>query len=463
MIAGSEFRHLGGGRKGLFLLLRYLFIITASYLLIFQSPRGGFVPLYGLMIAVALASNVALSVMSPQRLFSWYVEAPVLIADTLWVAWALHLTGTEGQAFFLLYFFVLLVAALGESLGLILLGSTLISIANLYFSSGPIWTAPQLLRVVFFYSVALFYGNALSQIKRERQRADKGVVWAKELEAKVAERTEELRWLYQESLVASRLKSEFVANVSHELRTPLHQIIGYGELLREGDYGPLTARQLEPLRVMDKSAHGLLEMINATLDVGRIDAGQMPLDLKEVALPELIAEIDAEIRPAHDKPDVSLAWTVGPDLSRMCSDPAKLKTILRNLILNALKFTDHGSVTVSVEARGDDVEIAVTDTGIGIAPEARCLIFEPFRQADNSSTRSYGGVGLGLYLVHRLVQALGGSISVESEVGRGSVFRVRLPARIEGTDAAAHSATPVVAEAAAPAPPHRGGARGVWG
>jgi hypothetical protein len=169
----TQFRHLGGGRKGLFLLLRYLFIVAASYLLIFQAKAVDTTP--AVMIAVALLSNVVLSMLPSHYVFAWYVEAPVMVADTLWVSWALHSTGSSGgQEFFLLYFFVLFLAALGESLMLVMLGSTLVSIANVYFSDGAtMWTAAALLRIVFFYTVALFYGHVLGQIKRERQRADR--------------------------------------------------------------------------------------------------------------------------------------------------------------------------------------------------------------------------------------------------------------------------------------------------
>ena len=170
----SNFRHLGGGRKGLFLLLRYLFIVAAAYLLIIQGPNPSLDPSCAVMIAVALASNVGLSFVSQDLVFSWYVEAPVLIADTLWVSWALHSTGTGGQELFLLYFFVLFLSAIGESLVMVVLGSTLVSAANVYFSSDTsIWTSSHLLRIAFFYTVALFYGHVISQIKRERQRADK--------------------------------------------------------------------------------------------------------------------------------------------------------------------------------------------------------------------------------------------------------------------------------------------------
>jgi PAS domain S-box-containing protein len=213
MSESSEFRHLGGGRKGLFLLLRYVFIAAASYLVLLHQEEVD--PSHAFMIAVALASNVALSIVSPGLVFSWYVEAPVLIADTLWVSWALHSTGAAGQEFFLLYFFVLSLAALGESLALVLLGSTALSLINVYLAG---WHPNNLIQIVFFYTVALFYGYVIKEIKGERQRADRGVMWVRELEAKVAERTRELSRLYEaltESETRYRVVSEMMSDFAY--------------------------------------------------------------------------------------------------------------------------------------------------------------------------------------------------------------------------------------------------------
>jgi signal transduction histidine kinase len=426
--SGTNFRHLGGGQKGLFLLLRYLFIIAASYLLIFEAPARSFGAMQALMIAVALASNVALSLTSPEVLFAWYVEAPVLIADTLWVSWALHSTGTMGQEFFLLYFFVLFLAALGENMLIVLLGSTVISAANVYFiADKPMWTSPHLLRIVFFYAVALFYGNVLTQVRRERQRAEKGFAWAKSLEEKVAERTQELHRLYNDAQAASRLKSEFIATMSHELRTPLHVIMGYTDLLLAGEFGSLSAGQTDTLRVITKYQRELLELINATLDLNRLETGTMELELSHCDLPDLLRLVDDETRRGWAKPDIQFTWNISPHLPRLHTDATKLKTVLKNLIANAIKFTERGRVTIDACPRDGGVEISVADTGIGIPKDQQALIFEPFRQVDSSVTRGYGGVGLGLYIVRRLVGMMGGRISVESEVSRGSTFRCWLP------------------------------------
>jgi signal transduction histidine kinase len=429
MLDGEAFRHLGGGRKGLFLVLRYLFIATAAYLVLFQAAAWPVPPGHAIMIAVALGSNVALSLVPAGLIFSWYVEAPVLIADTLWVSWALHSAGTSGQEFFLLYFFVLCLAALGESLGMVLLGSTVVSAANLYFlpDPGDALHTVTLLRVIFFYTVALFYGHVISQIKQERQRASKGLAWARELEAKVAERTEELQRLYEASQAANRLKSEFVATMSHELRTPLYIILGYTELLLDGEFGGTSPQQATTLRLIDKRGRELLDLINSTLDVNRLETGKIPLELKEVDLRDLIAAVQTETRELLEKEHVNVVWDSGSALPLLQTDPAKLKIVLKNLVRNAVKFTERGNVVVRARSAEDGVEIAVSDTGIGIPPEFMPHLFEPFRQADGSDTRRYGGVGLGLFIVRRLVDVLGGDVSVESEPGRGSIFRVRLP------------------------------------
>jgi PAS domain S-box-containing protein len=227
---------------------------------------------------------------------------------------------------------------------------------------------------------------------------------------------------------ASRIKSDFVATMSHELRTPLNVIIGYHDLLLEGEFGPLTSVQAERLRRADESARELLDLINATLDLSRIDARQMALQLEEIDLAAVVDELDAEIAALRRKPGVRFAWRLPAPLPAVRTDSVKLKVVLKNLIHNAIKFTDAGEVTVGVASGPGRVEFEVADTGIGIAPELQGAIFEPFRQADGSSTRSYGGVGLGLYIVQRLLDLLGGGITVESAVGRGSRFRFWVPA-----------------------------------
>lgn len=229
---------------------------------------------------------------------------------------------------------------------------------------------------------------------------------------------------------ASSLKSEFVATMSHELRTPLNIILGYTDLLLEQAFGALAPEQTEALQRIEKGARELLELINVTLDLSRLEAGRMTLDVRETYVPDLVHQVELETRPLQHKPRFNFVLHVAPALPPLHTDPVKLKLVLKNLVVNALKFTDEGSVLVDVYGREGGLELCVADTGIGIPPEALPLIFEPFRQAHAFKTRRQGGVGLGLYIVRRLVDMLGGSISVDSELGRGSIFRVWIPNQV---------------------------------
>jgi signal transduction histidine kinase len=227
-----------------------------------------------------------------------------------------------------------------------------------------------------------------------------------------------------------RVKSDFVATVSHELRTPLHIVMGYTDLLIDGAFGTLTDEQIQPLQRIRQRGRGLLELINATLDLNRLEAGRIGLDVEPIDLSELMTTLHRETRESQNSPNVRLVWDVPETLPVVSTDAAKLKVALKNLIANALKFTDQGSVAVRVSVDQNEVEFSVADSGVGIAPESLPIVFEAFRQADSSSTRRFGGVGLGLYIVRRLLDMLGGRVEVESELGRGSTFRIHLPRSI---------------------------------
>lgn len=241
---------------------------------------------------------------------------------------------------------------------------------------------------------------------------------------------------------ANRLKSEFVATISHELRTPLNVIMGYTDLLREGVFGPVTGEQEETLDRIERSARELLDLINTILDLSRLDAGRLPVERRRVRLPEFVTSLEEETGELRAKPGVSYRREIAEDLPELVTDPVKLKVIVKNLLQNAFKFTDRGHVKLRVQKGGPGIEIAVEDTGIGIAPEMREAIFEAFRQAEASLTRRHGGAGLGLYIVRRLVELLGGSVAVESEVGCGSTFLVQLPLRPPGPPEPSDTARP---------------------
>jgi PAS domain S-box-containing protein len=248
--------------------------------------------------------------------------------------------------------------------------------------------------------------------------------------AQVASLALENAWLLEETARANRFKSEFLAAMSHELRTPLNIILGYTELLLEGDFGRVSAEQAECLRRVEKSAEQLLELINTTLDVSRLETHRLHLELSDIDITAFIEALRQETTPlSREKPELQIVWKVALGLPPLYTDPTKLKVIIKHVFHNAVKFTECGSITVDVYARDAGIVICIADTGCGIAPETLPVIFEMFRQGEDVLTRRYGGVGIGLYVVQQLLNLLGGTITVESEVGQGSTFRIWVPSQ----------------------------------
>ncbi|HEU5194331.1 MAG TPA: response regulator, partial [Methylomirabilota bacterium] len=265
------------------------------------------------------------------------------------------------------------------------------------------------------------------------------------LAARLRRQNEELEEQYRRVQEASRLKNEFLANMSHELRTPLNAIIGYSEMLQE-DAADLGAEQFtDVLTKINAAGKHLLELINAVLDLSKIEAGKMELYLESFDVAALVRDIAAVIQPLAAKNanrlDVRCADTIGA----MRADLTKVRQALFNLLSNASKFTEQGTITLAVSREAvdgrDAMRFDVTDTGIGMTLEQLAKLFEAFTQADAATTRKYGGTGLGLALSRRLCQMMGGDVTVESEHGQGSRFTIRLPAEV--VEASAESAAPV--------------------
>jgi signal transduction histidine kinase len=231
--------------------------------------------------------------------------------------------------------------------------------------------------------------------------------------------------LLEEVREASALKSEWVGAISHELRTPLNAMLGYLEMLIDGALGDVTPPQDDALRRTQQYAFGLLEMITAVLDLNRLEAGRIPVHRTAVSVRALLEEVRQQVPDHWRRAEVDLRLVLPPNLPVIETDKGKLKTVVRNLLHNALKFTDRGHVTLSAERLPtEDLRIVVSDSGRGIPPDAIDSIFEMFHQVPGSGG---GGVGLGLHIVRRFVDVLGGRVEVESELGKGTRFTITLP------------------------------------
>jgi signal transduction histidine kinase len=278
---------------------------------------------------------------------------------------------------------------------------------------------------------------------------------------RIADRSAELERLSAELLAANRAKSEFLANISHELRTPLNAIVGFADLLRDGVYGELNARQSGPVQRIEASATHLRQLVDQILDLAKITAGRLEVHVEPIDLRPFVLDVASEVEPLINEKGLSLSIAVGATLPKVRTDPSHLRQILVNLIGNAVKYTPQGAVAVRARRvavteklptrdgmgmspppavmRGDGapvttgwIALQVVDTGLGIPPDDRERIFEEFEQV-NAGPRGDSarrGTGLGLPISRRLARLLGGDVTVDSELGRGSTFTLWLP--VEG-------------------------------
>ena len=250
----------------------------------------------------------------------------------------------------------------------------------------------------------------------------------------------EARAARREAEEANRAKSAFLANLSHELRTPLNAIIGYSEMLAEEAAEGQTSAALEDLGKIRSSARHLLDLVNDLLDLSKIEAGNMSLELETFDLEPLLRDLRERLHPHSTKNSNRFEMLLAQPPGLMRSDPARVRQILQNLLDNAFKFTTGGKVSLIVERYagpgGDWVRFVVEDTGIGIEAAQLERIFEAFTQADASSTRKFGGTGMGLAITQRFSRMLGGDIRVASQPGRGSIFTVDLPCQAPPSDSA---------------------------
>ncbi len=305
---------------------------------------------------------------------------------------------------------------------------------------GIVTATDRTLRVALWLLGALAFAALWAGLARERHQS-----------AQLAQRTEELERLYQEVARANRMKGEFLANVSHELRTPLNAIVGFAEMLKDGTYGGLSARQAVPVdRIATATAH-LRTLVDQLLDIAKIAAGRVDFHPEDVSLKAFVLDVAAEMESLANERGLTLSISVGPSVGRVRTDATHLRQILINLIGNAVKYTSAGGVQLRANVRGGAARetsaseplpnyvaglghrtwmaLQVSDTGVGIAAEDRERIFDEFEQV-NAGARSDSarrGSGLGLAISRRLARLMGGDLTVVGEPGRGSTFTVWLP------------------------------------
>ncbi len=272
--------------------------------------------------------------------------------------------------------------------------------------------------------------EAEAELKRYRER----------LEELVQERTSELNKVNEHLRRATQVKSEFLANMSHELRTPLNSIIGFSGAMLQGLAGDLTEEQLKQLGMVYRSGKHLLEIINDVLDLSKIEAGRMGVEVQAFDVNELAESVLETLRPLAERKSLEMRFVPAPGTPEAETDRTKVRQVLLNLVGNAIKFTDTGTVEIRVIGQGSMLLIEVEDTGPGIPAEERALIFDEFTQSNRGADEKPQGTGLGLAISRRLARMMGGELLIDSEIGRGSTFSLRVPRVYVGSRGPATSA-----------------------
>jgi signal transduction histidine kinase len=315
----------------------------------------------------------------------------------------LIINGHAETDFYLTYFLLIIICCIFENpkiITTITVLSPLVYMLLLFRSTGAV-DPSVFLRFPFLFVIALFFGSFTRLARVE-----------KTLKVETAQRT--------------RGKKEALDIVSHELRAPLGLIGGYAEALKQRMFGDVSSAQEEALSKIIRHTDGLLTMVNSVLDLARIEAGEPAVRREDVALGPFLEHLQTSYEAPLGKP-VSLRWSIAADLPTVHTDKTKLTIILQNLINNAIKFTDEGTIEISTRRDAERVHFEVADSGVGIPPEALPVIFEKFRQAENGSATHRGGVGLGLHIVKVFTDLLGGTVTVKSAPPQGSTFTLSLP------------------------------------
>lgn len=355
------------------------------------------------------------------------------LADVFLLTAAIYFTGGGYSPLLSTYVIVIAVLSLLTNLGVTLLiaafiivsfSTMLILMAAGILPPTPIPGSPGNVPSIGYTITAILYCTLVVGVPALFSAATLRLLRTKESE--IEKRTALL-------ISAATQRSQFVASMTHELRTPIHGVQGLADVIAAGVYGPVTDKQRDACAAIKRSAQSLLALVDDVLQLTRAEAGKIDARPGPVKISELVERVSESVSYMVGTKKLHLETKVERNIPTINSDERWLAHILVNLIANAVKFTPEGGrVTVSARISGEYLELCVEDTGIGIAPEDREKIFEPFRQGEKGDARGYGGVGLGLALVAKLVELLGAAVELESEVGKGSTFRVLVPMAWKG-------------------------------
>ena len=392
--------------KSTVILIRWTVVIICSYLIIHRVESAISGDLLNLLVALYMGTNVALYSIKEEMFRRPAFHSSLLVLDTFVITISLIVNGKFDNEFFLTFFFLIIICCFFENTKTVAVISILapLGYAALLFRSGS-YDASALLRFPFLFVVSLFYGYFIMQLVQTQ------------------------KVLREQAEQKNRGKQELLQVLSHELKTPLTVINGFAQALKGEVLGSVNAEQNTALGKILQQSDTLLEIMNAILETASIETSAAAVRRTEVGLVDLLEELKSNYEGTGKNDRQALVWDFGSDLPRITTDAAKLKIILRNLIDNAMKFTEKGEIRVTArhDAKVNRVEFSVRDSGIGIDKAETALVFHKFWQADAAKIKDRGGMGLGLYIVKEFCELLGGTVSVDSALGEGAEFRVALP------------------------------------